>query len=133
MGDLSKNFSRSEFACKGENCCGHSAPMSKALIESLEELRALVCRKLGKNVGLSINSGFRCNKHNAETPGAAPDSRHPLGDGSDISCPKGLSVDEFYELANSVEGFKNGGIGKYSNRLHLDTRGYKARWDFRKS
>jgi hypothetical protein len=26
MGDLTSNFSRHEVACKGKQCCGHSAP-----------------------------------------------------------------------------------------------------------
>ena len=39
MGDLSKNFNRSEFACKGTNCCGHSAAVHPELIDALQALR----------------------------------------------------------------------------------------------
>ena len=35
MGDLSKNFNRSEFACKGKNCCGHSAAVHPDLVDAL--------------------------------------------------------------------------------------------------
>ena len=56
MGDLSKNFNRSEFACKGKNCCGHSAAVHPDLVDALQALRD----RIGKP--LSITSGFRCNR-----------------------------------------------------------------------
>ena len=39
MGDLSRNFDRSEFACRGDNCCGHSSPIDPDLIAALQLLR----------------------------------------------------------------------------------------------
>ena len=39
MGDISKNFSRSEFACTGTNYCGHSGPVHPELISVLQALR----------------------------------------------------------------------------------------------
>ena len=79
MGDLSKNFNRSEFACKGENCCGHSAPVHPDLIEALQALRD----RIGKP--LSITSGFRCNRHN-KAVGGAEQSFHTLGMAADVAC-----------------------------------------------
>ncbi len=64
MGDLSKNFNRSEFACKGKNCCGHSAAVHPDLVDALQALRD----HIGKP--LSITSGFRCNRHNKAVGGA---------------------------------------------------------------
>ncbi len=64
MGDLSKNFNRSEFACKGTNCCGHSAPVQPELVSALQALRDQL------NLPLSITSGFRCNRHNESVGGA---------------------------------------------------------------
>lgn len=72
MGDLSKNFNRSEFACKGTNCCGHSAAVHPDLVDALQTLRD----RIGKP--LSITSGFRCNRHN-KAVGGAEQSFHTLG------------------------------------------------------
>jgi len=61
MGDLTRNFSRSEFACP---CCGR-ADVDMRLVEALQELRDLA------GVPVRVNSGFRCAKHNREVGGAA--------------------------------------------------------------
>jgi len=115
MGDLSKNFSRYEFACQGKNCCRHSAPVHPDLIIALQQL----CDKLGRS--LKINSGFRCNKHNLEE-GGEPGSYHTLAMAADVACPKGLSIQDFLAAAESIPLFRQGGIGVYPNRLHLDVR-----------
>lgn len=130
MGDITKNFSRSEFACRGDNCCDNSAPISKYFVRSLQALRNLIGKEVGYDVPLTISSGFRCRKHNKNI-GGAEHSRHTMGDAADVMCPEELTVDEFYSLAIQIDGFRKGGIGKYSNRLHLDTRGVVARWDNR--
>lgn len=124
---LSNNFSSKEFACKGTGCCGNSSPISPILIYGLEKLRSLVCKKLGKETPLKINSGFRCRTYNARIGGAS-DSRHPLGDGADVDTPDGLTDKEFYGLAEKVPAFRDGGIGLYSGRIHVDCREGKARW-----
>ena len=66
MGDLSKHFSKKEFACK--DGCGFDTP-SKELIDALEELRGVLGRKL------IISSGCRCSSHNAMVRGS-PKSQH---------------------------------------------------------
>lgn len=73
MGDLSKNFSRKEFACK---CCGE-AEVSPFLVEQLQRLRDYT----GEPV--KITSGFRCAKHNAAVGGAI-NSQHLKGLAADI-------------------------------------------------
>ena len=122
MGDMTKNFSRKEFACKGTNCCGHSAPISPLLIDALEKLRAIVGKPL------VINSGFRCKTHNAKIGGAV-DSRHTFGDAADVKTPSELTDEQFAKLAEQVEAFRTGGIGIYSGRVHLDVRKIRARWN----
>ena len=92
MGDLSRNFSRSEFACKGEHCCGHSAPVMPELVAGLQALRARV------GLPLSISSGFRCHTHNA-TIGGASDSQHTLGTAADVRCPEGFTPKSLAQLA----------------------------------
>jgi uncharacterized protein YcbK (DUF882 family) len=122
MGDLSKNFSRSEFACKGTNCCGYSAPVQPELISALQALRNQL------NLPLSITSGFRCNRHN-ESVGGAARSFHTLGMAADVACPDGLTAEDLARAAETIPAFQQGGIGIYPSWVHLDVRTTgKARW-----
>lgn len=121
MGDLTKNFNRAEFACKGQNCCGNSAPVSVRLVHAIQALRD----KLG--VPLTINSGFRCVKHNKAVGGAAS-SQHLYGTAADIKA-KGITPAELFGIAEQLGLFD--GIGLYDWGIHVDVRGVKARWDYR--
>ena len=122
MGDLSKDFSRSEFACQGAGCCGASAPVHPELVAGLQELRGKV------GAPLTITSGFRCITHNAKVGGAA-DSQHTIGLAADVLCPEGWSPERFAKLAETVEVFRKGGIGIYPGRIHVDVReNGPARW-----
>jgi len=116
MGDLTKNFSRWEFACP---CCG-VIKIDDMLVEGLQEVRDLA------GVSIKIHSGFRCAKHNEEV-GGAQRSQHLYGKAVDIEF-EGLSVPAMYGL--SVIVFENGGVGLYPDRgtVHVDKRGVKARW-----
>jgi len=115
MGTWSKNFDLSEVACKGENCCGHSTPMNTILRDSLQLLRDVM------NMPIIITSGFRCNKHNAETPGAKTNSYHTKGLAVDIKC---ADMERLYFFAKKLFSYvkkyydKNGKI----IRLHVDLR-----------
>ena len=120
MGDLSAHFSRKEFAC---HCgCGFDQ-VKQELIAKLEKLRELCGGK-----PLRINSGCRCAKRN-KIVGGAKNSQHLYGTAADVAQVPGISIDEMARLAEQA-GFD--GIGKYNNRIHVDVRGYKARWDMRK-
>lgn len=122
MGDLSLNFSRSEFACKGEGCCGQSSPISLELIDSLELLREQIGHPL------IVSSGFRCNNYNTKV-GGAPSSQHTQGVAADIILPEGIAIADFLTAAEKIRAFRHGGIGVYPNWLHLDTRqSGKVRW-----
>lgn len=112
---LSEHFDSSEFTCK---CgCGEFWIVDK-LIRLLEAMRA----KCG--CPLIINSGYRCPEHNAAV-GGVPNSQHVLGTAADVQLPDGMTVDE---LANIAEECGADGIGKYDWGVHVDVRGYKARW-----
>lgn len=122
MGDLSKDFSRSEFACQGEGCCGGSAPVHPLLVVGLQELRDKVGR------ALFISSGFRCVTHNAKVGGASG-SQHTLGMAADVLCPAGWTSERFAMMAETVDVFRHGGIGIYPGRIHVDVRpNGPARW-----
>lgn len=127
MGDLTRNFSRAEFACRGSQCCGHSAPVSITLVWALQELR----EALGQP--LAVSSGFRCLTHNRSL-GSRDSSQHPLGSAADVTPPEGVSVYWLAALAERIEAFKHGGIGVYPRAgfVHLDVRrGGPARWQER--
>lgn len=128
MGDLSKHFSRSEFACKGVDCCGGVAPISERLIAALEALRELACLEFpDAPVAFFVASGFRCLKHN-RTLGSRDSSLHTLGMAADIQ-PHGLYPHHLALLAEQIPDFAAGGIGVYPTFVHLDVRtGGPARW-----
>ncbi|MBQ8693394.1 MAG: DUF882 domain-containing protein [Synergistaceae bacterium] len=120
MGDLSAHFSKKEFACK---CgCGFDTPVPE-LVDKLE-----IFRELCGNRATYINSACRCVKHNAKV-GGAKNSQHVKGTAADIRLIPGMTVDQMAKLAEQA-GFD--GIGIYSWGIHVDVRGYKARWDYRK-
>ena len=74
MGDVSKNFSRKEFAC---NCgCGFAA-VDIALLCGLQELRDIAGR------GITISSGCRCEARNKKVGGASK-SFHKFAMAADI-------------------------------------------------
>lgn len=116
MGDLSDNFSRSEFACK---CgCGFDT-VDIDLVRVLENIRAHFDKPI------VISSGARCVVWNT-TCGGSSRSQHLLGRAADIMVD-GIDPELVYELADQM-GI--GGAGKYATFTHCDTRtNGPARWD----
>lgn len=118
---LSKNFMASEFWCK---CGCNEFEISSTLILGLQELRDII----GKPI--IVNSGFRCAKHN-QAVGGSPRSQHLFGKAADIQSPGMLPL-EIAEIAKYIDVFTEGGIGLYTKQgfIHLDVRGYPARWKY---
>jgi|TARA_Y100000310_G_scaffold241485_1_gene245492 hypothetical protein len=133
MGDLRKNFSSEEFACK---CgCGLKFQVDEALLDLLQYARDEL------DAGLEILSGCRCRAHNSNTVGAAENSYHipreslmglPILYAADVSyadkakrTPVGI-----LKLYCYLSQGKAKGLGLYSNRCHADTRlgRRNARW-----
>lgn len=116
MGDLSKNFSRSEFACK----CGCGADdIERGVVDLLERIREFVGNKL-----IHIHSGVRCYSHN-KACGGAHNSQHLQMKAADISV---VGI-EPKELARLIEENLNvGGLGVYPGFVHIDIRTTRARW-----
>lgn len=119
MGDLSKNFSKKELACK---CCGKFI-LSLELIAGLQELRDRA------KCPLHINSGTRCSKHNKEVGGTS-NSQHLFGRAADVWADN-LTPQELYKLAENIKVFRDGGIGLYNTFIHVDVRRGRSRWDYR--
>ena len=124
-GDLSENFSRIEFACQGTDCCGGTAAIDSRLIEALQQFRDILRQPV------HVTSGFRCLRHNRAV-GSNDSSQHPRGYAADISVLPDTSIDEMEVIAEEIEAFRDGGIGKYDFFIHLDVRpDGPARWDDR--
>jgi len=92
------------------------------LIVLLEEIHDFIELATGYRLPVSVSSGYRCEKHNADTPGAAKDSLHPDGKAADIIIPNKL-----HRMISMLVGAR-GGVGFYDDRLHVDVRGSRARW-----
>lgn len=116
MGDISKHFDRSEFACK---CgCGFDT-VDVGLIDVLEKVRTYF------DVPVIINSACRCDSHN-RNEGGSDQSQHKLGRAADIvvNLVDSSIVQEFLmsEYPDSL------GIGCYDTFTHIDSRNGKGRW-----
>lgn len=93
---LSTNFRRSEFACRGRDCCGGAAPVDTRLVMLLQKIRDAV------DAPVHISSGFRCPRHNASpNVGGVPDSYHTLGHAADIFAD-GMSATQVYFVARAA-------------------------------
>jgi len=114
---ISEHFNLSEFQSNDTK----EVKLDPELIEKLE--------KLSERIGqpLIVNSGYRTIEYN-EKVGGSPKSQHIEGKAADIRKVDELTIDGMANLAKKV-GFD--GIGKYNTFIHVDVRGYTARWDYR--
>ncbi len=123
-----KYFKLDEFKCK----CGCEMPAgmpSDSLIDLLVEIREHF------NKRVKIKSGYRCPTHN-KAVGGAPKSRHMVGDAVDFIVRE-VPTKEVYKHVIKTYHDRACGIAIYVNEadpyagfVHLDTRGYKARWGY---
>ncbi len=83
---------------------------------------------LGENVE-DVISAYRSPAYNSKCPGAASGSQHKKNVALDLVFPKS-SPREVAEAAKEVRsrGKYVGGIGRYSNFTHIDTRGEATDW-----
>lgn len=115
MGDLSRNFSRSEFACPH---CGE-VEIDPLLVATLQRIRD----KAGPVV---VTSGYRCPVHN-EAVGGVRNSQHIYGRAADIYVP-GMSQAALLALVREMavnEEIYVGyvyGIKNSSRAVHIDVR-----------
>ena len=115
MGDLSRNFSRSEFACPH---CGE-VEIDPLLVATLQRIRD----KAGPVV---VTSGYRCPVHN-EAVGGVNNSQHIYGRAADIYVP-GMSQAALLSLVREMVVNEEIYVGyayaiKNSKRaVHVDVR-----------
>lgn len=115
---ISRYFKRKEFECKCGKC-GQDT-VDAELLAILEDVR----EHFGKPV--IINSANRCPAHNKKVGGASR-SIHITGKAADIVV-KGVSPDIVHSYLDSKYPNQYG-LGKYKTFTHIDSRGYKARWN----
>lgn len=113
---IAANFRAREFDCQGRGCCS-TTPIDEKLVEYLQKIRDY----FGKPVYLTA---YRCQKHNAKTPNATPNSYHVYGQAADFHID-GVAPAEIAKYAESI-GVK--GIGLYDTFVHIDTRERKSFW-----
>lgn len=114
---ISKHFSKKEYACR---CgCGQMF-INTELVGVLEFIRARFMRPV---TVLSLN---RCDDHNKDCGGVA-NSYHLAGWAADI-CVEGIDLDS---IARAAAQAGADGIGIYRRQgfVHVDVRGYEARWE----
>lgn len=113
---VSKDFSLYEF----ESPDTREVRLSQELVARLQRLRDLV----GKPV--QVLSGYRTPEHNATVRGVAA-SFHVQGLAADVTW-EGFEIEAAVKLAEQA-GFD--GIGRYAKKgfVHVDVRGYLARWE----
>lgn len=131
MGDLTKNLSRHEFACR---CgCGFDT-VDFMLITDLQWLVDIyAAENPGSKVSVIITGPNRCPTHNT-AEGGAPGSTHPEAKAADFKIYiDGVQVDPDDVADRLDKKYPNSrGIGRYVNRTHHDVRVVRARWDTRR-
>lgn len=125
---LTENFLKTEFDSRD------GAPMPDAVLKEVKNL-ATQLQALRNHLGkpININSGYRSPAYNRRVGGAV-NSQHLIGKAADIRVfgAKPEMVAQAIELLIAKGAMGQGGIGIYNTFVHYDTRGKKARWDFRK-
>ena len=124
---LTKNFSLSEFECKG------GCKMPNDVFENIKLLAIhLQAFRDVFNEPITINSSYRCVEYNSSV-GGSKTSQHLLGKAADITI-KGYTPDEVadkIELLHSENRNRTNGLGRYNTFTHVDIRNNYARWDNR--
>lgn len=111
---LSANFKVKEFACKDG---ADKILIDTELVSMLQKIRDNFKKPV------KITSAYRTDSHNKKV-GGATNSYHKKGMASDIQ----ISGIHPVLVAMYAEKINAGGIGVYSNFVHVDTRDNQSRW-----
>lgn len=152
MTRLSKNLSRSEFQCKGQNChhSGHgNCGFDTADIDLVKIVQATAnhfATLYKRDVRVDVTGGNRCRSHNDALreqfkrsggrlgANTAQESQHIYGRALDFKLAfrdenKQIPPREVYSYMNKEFGNEIA-LGLYVNRVHVDTRTLAGqRWD----
>ena len=117
MSEISRYFSRKEFAC---HCgCGYDT-VDAELLTVLEDIREVF------GLPVRILSGARCNTHNATIDHSSISSRHLVAKAADITV-KSISHKSVQSyLLDKYPG--KYGIGCYGTFTQIDVRTIPGRW-----
>ena len=124
MATDTKNFKVSEFACK----CGCG---KDDIDQRVMKMAQTILDALG--VPVKVNSGCRCEKHNAKV-GGVKGSKHTKGLAADLACEKGAAV-----MFDTVKKLHAEGklpdldyCIRYKTFIHIDCGGKrKSLWEMR--
>lgn len=126
-----KYFKIADFKCRCGKCDLPDGMPTDELVRTLVEIREHY------DAPITIKSGYRCPTHNKAVGGASK-SRHTHGDAVDFVV-KGVATKEVFKHVLQTYNNKPYGIAlsinkndEYRGFIHLDTRGYKARWSYNK-
>lgn len=119
---ISAHFDSKEFECRDGSKSPYPHVVQTALLNWLEAVRA----EFGKP--LYVNSGYRSPSWN-EKVGGVKNSFHCKGLAADVRPADQDDLPRLQEIALRV--VHHGGVGLYDTFVHIDGRGYKARWDNR--
>lgn len=114
---ITAHFNSAEFICKCKNKSCATTEIDPALVTTLQRIRD----HFGAEV--TINSAYRCKKHNAAV-GGAKSSKHLYGQAADIKV-EGVRPKTVAQYAESIDVL---GIGLYDSFVHIDTRTKKFYW-----
>jgi uncharacterized protein YcbK (DUF882 family) len=120
---LTAHFTIGEFACKD------GTPVPPNTVPQLHELCARFLEPLRERYGpVTVISGYRTPGWNRAV-GGAPASYHVYtsrrqGVAADVRCARGAPM-LWHELLAELEP---GGLGSYSDHVHVDSRSHRARW-----
>jgi hypothetical protein len=114
---LTTNFKVKEFFC----LCG-KCPETLINLDHVAKLQKL---RDDLNASIHINSAYRCPEHN-KAVGGETHSQHMIGNATDIVVV-GMTP---LEVQDACEN-RFDGLGRYDVFTHVDSRGSRARWDFR--
>lgn len=111
--DNIKYFKRSEFKCQcgGKYCNGYPVEMQGKVVKAADKVRA----HFGKPV--TVSSGIRCTKHNAEVGGVS-NSRHLQGKAIDLNV-SGFSAAMVLAYVQSLPEIRYS-YAINSNYIHMD-------------
>lgn len=123
--ELTKDFNKIEFESKdGSEMTETAFNNIKLVAVNLQKIRDHI------NKPIVVNSGYRSPQHNKKI-GGVTNSYHTKGLAADIVV-KGMRTKNLAAIIRKMmkNGCLNkGGVGLYNNFVHVDFRGYLAKWD----